>query len=94
MSRAEGQRDAHRGPAPFEGVKVIGVDEHVWRHTRHGEKHIIVIIDLTGIGDGAGPSRMLDMVEDRSNAAFNTWLAKREASWREGVDFARGPPRW
>ena len=35
---AEGKRvlidDEHR----FDGVKVLGVDEHVWRHTRHGDK--------------------------------------------------------
>ena len=24
----------------FEGVAVIGVDEHVWRHTRRGEKAV------------------------------------------------------
>ncbi len=31
---------------------VIGVDEHVWRHTRRGDKYVTVIIDLT-----AGPRR-------------------------------------
>ena len=35
---AEGKRllinDDHR----FDGVRVIGVDEHAWRHTRRGDK--------------------------------------------------------
>ena len=35
-------------PAQFDGVAVIGVDEHVWRHTRRGVKYVTVIIDLTG----------------------------------------------
>lgn len=33
-------------PPRFDGAKVIGVDEHVWRHTRHGDKYVTVIIDL------------------------------------------------
>jgi hypothetical protein len=41
---AEGRRvlidDEHR----FDGVKVVGVDEHVWRHTRRGDKLVTVII--------------------------------------------------
>lgn len=31
---AEGQRVLTEDPARFDGVRVIGVDEHVWRHTR------------------------------------------------------------
>ena len=33
---AEGKRVLIEDPQRFDGVKVIGVDEHVWRHTRHG----------------------------------------------------------
>ena len=33
---AEGKRLLINDPTRFEGVKVIGVDEHVWRHTRRG----------------------------------------------------------
>ena len=29
----EGERSLINDPARFEGVRVIGVDEHVWRHT-------------------------------------------------------------
>ncbi|PMC61324.1 ISL3 family transposase [Corynebacterium xerosis] len=83
---AEGKRvlidDEHR----FDGVKVIGVDEHVWRHTRRGDKYVTVIIDLTPVRDGTGPARLLDMVEGRSKAAFKTWLANRPQAWRDGVE--------
>jgi transposase len=83
---AEGKRvlidDEHR----FDGVKVIGVDEHVWRHTRRGDKYVTVIIDLTPIGEGTGPTRLLDMVEGRSKQAFKTWLAERPDAWRDAVE--------
>jgi transposase len=73
-------------PSRFDDVKVLGVDEHVWRHTRRGDKYVTVIIDLTGIRDGTGPARLLDMVEGRSKQAFKTWLTEREKSWRDGVE--------
>ncbi len=65
---------------------VLGVDEHVWRHTRRGDKYVTVIIDLTPIRDGTGPARLLDMVEGRSKQAFKTWLANRPPEWRDGVE--------
>jgi transposase len=83
---AEGKRVLIADPARFDGVKVLGVDEHVWRHTRKGDKYVTVIIDLTGIRDGTGPARLLDMVEGRSKQAFKTWLADRPKAWREGVE--------
>ncbi|MCY0906746.1 ISL3 family transposase, partial [Arthrobacter sp. H14-L1] len=83
---AEGKRvlidDRHR----FDAVKVIGVDEHVWRHTRRGDKYVTVIIDLTPIHDGTGPSRLLDMVEGRSKQVFATWLKARPQPWRDGIE--------
>jgi transposase len=67
-------------------VRVVGVDEHAWRHTRRGDKYVTVIIDLTAVRAGAGPARLLDMVQGRSKHAFKQWLAERPASWREGVE--------
>ena len=82
---AEGHRVLIADPHRFDGVTVIGVDEHVWRHTRRGDKYVTVIIDLTGIRDGTGPARLLDMVEGRSKQAFKTWLADRPQAWRDAV---------
>ncbi|WP_415803652.1 ISL3 family transposase [Isoptericola cucumis] len=82
---AEGSRLLIDDEARFDGVAVIGVDEHVWRHTRRGDKYVTVIIDLTPIRDHAGPARLLDMVEGRSKQAFKTWLAARPKAWRDGV---------
>jgi transposase len=82
----EGKRVLIDDPGRFEGVQVIGVDEHVWRHTRRGDKYVTVIIDLTGARDGTGPARLLDMVEGRSKQAFKTWLADRDQAWRDAVE--------
>src|SRR5215204_2367575 len=79
---AEGKRVLIDDPHRFDGVTVIGVDEHAWRHTRRGDKFVTVIIDLTGIRDRTGPARLLDMVEGRSKQAFKTWLAQRPETWR------------
>jgi len=83
---AEGKRALLDDPARFDGVKVIGVDEHVWRHTRRGEKFVTVVIDLTPVRDRTGPSRLLAMVEGRSKQAFKTWLAERPKGWRDGLE--------
>ena len=83
---AEGQRVLIADPTRFDGVGVLGVDEHVWRHTRKGDKYVTVIIDLTPIRDDTGPARLLDMVEGRSKQAFKTWLASRPKAWRDGIE--------
>lgn len=67
---AEGRRVVIDDPRRFEGVKVIGVDEHVWRHARRGDEYVTVIIDLTSIRNKTGLSHLLDMVEGRSKQVF------------------------
>ena len=83
---AEGKRLLIDDPARFDGVRVIGVDEHVWRHTRRGDKYVTVIIDLTSARDKTGPARLLDMVEGRSKAAFKAWLEARPKAWKDRVE--------
>ena len=83
---AEGQRVLIDDPTRFDDVRVLGVDEHVWRHTRRGDKYVTVIIDLTPIRDRTGPARLLDMVEGRSKQVFKTWLAARPQAWRDQLE--------
>jgi len=83
---AEGRRVLISDPTRFDGVQVIGVDEHAWRHTRRGDKFVTVIIDLTPVRDGSGPARLLDMVDGRSKQVFKTWLAKQDQAWRNRVE--------
>ncbi|MFG1958001.1 transposase [Nonomuraea sp. NPDC049028] len=56
---AEGKRVLIDDPGRFDGVTVIGVDEHVWRHTRRGDKYVTVITDLTPIR-GNGPTEAIN----------------------------------
>lgn len=83
---AEGRRVLINDPGRFDDVRVLGVDEHVWRHTRRGDKYVSVIIDLTPVRDGTGPARLLDMIEGRSKQVFKTWLAARPKTWRDQVE--------
>ena len=83
---AEGARLLINDPTRFDGVRVIGVDEHVWRHTPYGDKYVTVILDLTPIRDRSGPSRLLDMVPGRSKKVFKTWLASQPDTWRERIE--------
>ena len=83
---AEGHRVLISDPARFDGVAVIGVDEHAWRHTRLGDRYVTVVIDLTPVRDGTGPARLLDMVAGRSKQVFKTWLDQQSESFRHGVE--------
>ena len=83
---AEGKRVLINDATRFDAVAVIGVDEHVWRHTRRGDKYVTVIIDLTAVRAGTGPARLLDMLEGRSKQVFKTWLAERDQTWRDAVE--------
>jgi transposase len=83
---AEGHRRLIDDPHRFDGVRVIGVDEHVWRHTRKGDKYVTVVIDLTPIREKTGPARLLDMVDGRSKAVFKQWLAARPKGWGKQIE--------
>jgi transposase len=72
-------------PSRFDGVRVIGVDEHVWRHTRFGDTFVTVVIDLTPVRDKTGSARLLDMVPGRSKQVFKAWLARQPQVFRDGV---------
>lgn len=71
----------------FEGVRVIGVDEHVWRRTPHGDKvrhrrlglHVRPRPQWSLASAGHGP-RPIPIRSSR------TWLATRPQAWREGIE--------
>ena len=70
----------------LDGVRVIGVDEHRWSHTRHTDGFVTVIIDLTPVLDGTGRARLLDLVAGRSAAALRSWLANQSPQFRDQVE--------
>ncbi|MDZ3745332.1 ISL3 family transposase [Pseudoglutamicibacter cumminsii] len=73
-------------PNRLNGVRVLGVDEHVWRHTRWGNRYVTVVIDLTPVADRTGPARLLDMVPGRSKQTFITWLEAQTSAFRAGIE--------
>ena len=83
---AAGQQLLIDDPGRLHGVRVLGVDEHCWRHTRRGDKFVTVIIDLTPVRDGTGAARLLDMAEGRSEQVFKTWLQAQTAQFRNGIE--------
>ena len=83
---AEGRRILIDDPTRLEGVAVIGVDEHAWRHTRFGDHYVTVIIDLTPVRDRCGPARLLDMAPGRSKQVFRTWLDAQSEQFRAGIE--------
>lgn len=46
---SEGKRLVIDDPDRFDGVKVIRVDEHVWRDIPRGDMYVTIIIDLIPI---------------------------------------------
>lgn len=68
----------------FDGARMLGVDEHVWRHAPRGGRYVTVAVNPTPRRDGR-PARLLDMVEGRSGRAFADWLAARPESFRDNV---------
>ncbi len=73
-------------PGRFDHVRIIGVDEHCWRHTSRGARFVTVIIDLTPVRSGRGPARLLDMVPGRSKQVFKTWLDAQSEAFKAGIE--------
>jgi transposase len=81
-----GRRLLIEDPNRLTGVRVLGVDEHVWRHTRWGNRYVTVVIDLTPVADRTGPARLLDMVPGPSKQTFITWLEAQTSAFRKGIE--------
>jgi transposase len=78
---------AYGDPNRLKHVRVLGVDEHKWKHVRGDGSpgFVTVICDLTGVVNGTGPARLLDMVPGRSADALGDWLADRDQNFRDTV---------
>ena len=78
-------QDPHR----FDHVRIIGVDEHKWKHTHkpgHPSDFVTVIVDLTPTVDGVGPARLLDVVPGRTKQVLAQWLQGRSNNFRNRVE--------
>ncbi|MFC5424089.1 ISL3 family transposase [Brevibacterium otitidis] len=75
-------------PDHLAGVRVLGIDEHCWKHVRgQGEDSFATIfVDLTPLIDGTGRARLLDVKAGRSAKVVTTWLQERSPAFRDGVE--------
>ena len=84
----------HLNPARFAGVRVLGVDEHVWHHQdrrRRGPRELTGIVDLTR-GEDHPTARLLDLVPGRSGTVYKNWLEERGEDFRSGIQIATLDP--
>ena len=86
-------------PARYEGVAVLGVDEHIWHHSPRpgkGPKELTGMVDLTKRTDPAGnkkpQARLMDLVPGRSGPAYSGWLQARGQTFTAGIKIATLDP--
>lgn len=75
-------------PSHLDGVRILGVDEHVWTHARkpgQPSNLVTILVDLTPLADGRGPARLLDIRPGRSADVLRTWLQERDPGLRSQV---------
>jgi transposase len=86
-------------PGRLDGVRVLGVDEHIWHHTPRpgkGPKELTGMVDLTKKPNQHGTikphARLLDLVAGRSGPAYAGWLRTRGDVFTGGVEIATLDP--
>lgn len=74
-------------PMHLAGVRVLGIDEHCWKHVRGqgDDSFATIFVDLTPLIDGTGRARLLDVKAGRSARVVTTWLQERSPAFRDGV---------
>lgn len=74
-------------------MRTPGVDEHVWRPSRHGaDRAVTAMVDLTRDQHRCLRARLLDVVPGRSGTAYATWLAAQRQTFTAGVKHAALEP--
>ena len=80
-------------PDRLAGVRTLGVDEHVWRPSRHGpDRAVTAMVDLTRDQHGCLHARLLDVVPGRSGTAYAAWLRDRPPGFTASVEQAALDP--
>jgi transposase len=74
-------------------VKILGVDEHIWRPSRIGvDRAVTIMVDLTGDQAGCLHARLLDAVVGRSGSVYKAWLKTRPEAFIDGIEQAALDP--
>lgn len=82
-------------PARFDGVAILGVDEHVWHHCPpwlRGPNQVTGMVDLTRDKAGGTKARLLDLVPGRRGGVYADWLDQRGQTFKDGVKIATLDP--
>jgi len=82
-------------PSRFDGVEILGVDEHIWHHVsplKRGPKELTGMVNLTRDEEGKTRAALLDLVPGRSGAVYRDWLKERGEAFRAGVKIATLDP--
>ncbi len=93
-------RRREQDPSRFDGVEVLGVDEHLWHHVStkpvadggRGPKELTGMVDLTRDSSGRVRARLLDLVPGRSSGAYADWIKERDDAFRAGAKIAALDP--
>ncbi|MDO4413208.1 hypothetical protein [Cutibacterium sp.] len=75
----------------FDGVTILGVDEHIWHHRdprRKGPKELTGMVNLTPNQHKHLRALLLDLVPGRSGKAYRDWLSQRGHAFCAGVKIA------
>lgn len=75
-------------PHHLDGVRILGVDEHVWKHTRkpgQPSNLVTILVDLTPLMDERGLACLLDVRPGRSAQVLRSWLQERDPDVRQQV---------
>ncbi len=82
------------GAGRLAGVTTLGVDEHIWRPSRHRstDRAVTAMVDLTRDQHGVLHARLLDVVPGRSGTAYAGWLRRQPAHFLAGVQHAALDP--
>lgn len=91
---------ADQDTSRFDGVTILGVDEHVWHHVStkpiedggRGPKELTGMVDLTRDANGHTRARLLDLVPGRSAETYRGWLEQRGEAFKAGVEIATLDP--
>ena len=91
---------ADQDASRFEGVAILGVDEHVWHHVStkpvegggRGPKELTGMVDLTRDANGHTRARLLDLVPGRSGETYRGWLRERGEAFRAAIEIATLDP--
>ncbi len=82
------------GQARLSNVRTLGVDEHIWRPSRHNQtdRAVTAMVDLTRDSAGRLHARLLDVVPGRSGTVYAAWLKAQSEVFIAGIEHAALDP--